>query len=44
MLPIFQDKARELSVAFDGAIEREDKGVVEGKTRMISQIYKRTLT
>lgn len=30
MLPIFQDKAKELSVILDKAIEGEDKGVVEG--------------
>ncbi|KAM0264420.1 hypothetical protein ACHAQJ_000611 [Trichoderma viride] len=29
MLPVFQDKARELSVIFDEALEGEDKGVVE---------------
>lgn len=35
MLPIFQDKARELSVAFDEAIEGEEKGIVEGKSKMM---------
>lgn len=30
MLPIFQDRAKELSDILDKAIEGEDRGVVEG--------------
>lgn len=35
MLPIFQDKAKELSDMLDKAIEGEDKGVVEGTIRTL---------
>ncbi|RFU78446.1 cytochrome p450 [Trichoderma arundinaceum] len=44
MLPIFQDKARELSATFDEAIEGEDKGVVEASAHatIVESLFSRT--
>lgn len=39
MLPIFQDKAKELSDMLDKAIEGEDKGVVEGTIRTLCILF-----
>lgn len=38
MLPIFQDKAKEVSDVLDKAIDGEDKGVVEGTIRKLSNL------